>query len=237
MYCRRGNQVYRVNQFGFHELVPNYSPEGIPNCPQGLYVRRTRPNLFISGRVFIKCFDPDLEFPEEISNYIQLGTHSHLPKYYGYYQTPAGICMLIEYLSGAQTFGDLTGTAPDYWLEMVQQSLNTFDYIHSHGLTHGDLNAENLLWVSGRFYLIDFEHMRPVTPKNLQNETGDLIFHLWAVLDGILPPEVVAGIDEGYFYPLIQYIEGNRGKYRSPQIQEGIDLLLGRFYGTLGGQK
>lgn len=233
MYCRRGNRVYQMNQFDFFEETPNYPPRNLPDCPHGVYVKRIRPNLFVSGGVFIKCFDPDPGFPEEISNYIQLGSNPHLPKYYGYYQTPSGICMLIEYLPQARTFGDLTGTAPTFWLEMVHQSFNTLDYIHSRGLTHGDLNAENLLWVSpGKFYLIDFEHMSPVTQRNLQKETGNLIFHLWTVLNGLPSAETIEGVEEAYFYPLIDEIKEARGKYQSPQIQEGIDLLLERFYET-----
>ena len=226
MSCIKEGQLYSINQYGFYQRSDSNFDSPLP-CPPGLYVQPlNRPDLFISEDKFIKCSGEE-GLPQEIKSYQRLGPHPNLLRYYGYRLTPAGHCIILEYLPDIIPFRDLVGTQPPQFHELVQQSLAVLKYIHSQGVSHGDLHSENLVWDVDRqrVVLIDFDRSEPLrSRRTAREELGDMALILWTLIDESVPGLVQWEADTGNFKPLVKYIMEQRSKYTS--MIEDIDLIL-----------
>jgi serine/threonine protein kinase len=169
----------------------------------------------------------------EAENYEKLGPHPNFLEYYGSYDSPVGKCIVLEYLSNFSTFEEMFGTSPDNFLEIVTQSYAALDYLHSKGLTHGDLGSPiNILWDhdKNRVVIIDLEGRSIDEPRDIIPDNRDLSLLLWIILDGDIPQEIYEEtIEDDDYDGFIDHIEQRRIMYDDPETQEAITMILDRM--------
>lgn len=232
--CFHQGKVYRTNEYGLNIEVPPPYPAVTVQCPDRPYVKPAfgRSFMFLLDERVLKCYSGRLFPPfgfippghsvetsiQEIKNYEMLGDHPNFLKYYGRYRSADGECLVLEYLPRAIQFSDITNISPEWFLDIVKQSLSALDYIHSRGITYIDIHNENLLWDpdKNRVVFIDIDSRPLSSIYEVRENRKRLIAELWILIGS-------------HFTTLRENIEESRSNFSDPLIQEAIDIMLDRL--------
>ena len=138
---------------------------------------------------------------------------------------------MLEYLRNFTTFQELFGSNPHEFLELVIESFAALDYLHSKGISHGDLgNPKNIGWDEDnhRVVLIDLENSSNSIQENI-NDNRDLALLLWIILDDDIPHYLYEQMVENDDYTgFVNYIKSRRENYDIKK-QQAIDILLSKI--------
>ena len=221
--CTNQGRVYQPNKYGFNVEVKNPPIEIIDACQDQPYVSAPfgESNIFLSDNKVIKC----QSLYSEIKKYEKLGKYPNFLEYYGTTNTPIGHCLVLEYLPNSVHLDKLdTQTIFRLFPQIVDQAVSALEYLHSRGLTHGDIHYGNLLWDfnQNRLVMIDLEHREGSAP--LVSDRISLAYNLYNLLDYNDFLLVGNFLETDYALSLIE-----KKKEKYPQLQSQFDSILNLF--------
>ena len=173
-------------------IVEDQHRPGHPKCAvKFLKPVSNRPNFLPTAR---RLFKQEAEILEK------LGQHNQIPRLLAYFEENQKFYLVQEFIEGHTLSLELPRN--HCWserkvIEMLQDVLQTLEFIHSYGVIHRDIKPNNLIrrQQDGRLVLIDFGAVKKVrAPVIIDEHHSSLIQNTIAIgTQGYMPTEQVRG--------------------------------------------
>ena len=104
------------------------------------------------------------QFEREGKNLSAIGNHPQIPSLLAYFTEQQHLYLVYEYTSGIGLTELLTGEPwqPQQVKSLLQSLLNALEFIQQYGLTHRNINPDNIIQVGDKWVLTDFATVKEI---------------------------------------------------------------------------